>query len=132
MTSINDVLSNFIEDELMGSKAVSRTQKLNSVIDSIEDEGLRDAVILGWAEGSYLPMPGDDFGQALVHASKIQSTPTVYRDGCYICEDPEYSMMGLPLCYKCPECSGHIPADDTLCDDCGYDMMDSNGEMDCG
>lgn len=43
-----------------------------------------------------------------------------HRDGCYICEDPEFALMGLPLCYFCPSCkTGHIAADNTVCDDCG-------------
>ena len=48
------------------------------------------------------------------------STPVVHRRGCYICEDPEYAAMGLPLCWKCPRCGGHIAADDENCDDCMY------------
>ena len=32
------------------------------------------------------------------------SAPVVYREGCYICEDPEFAQMGLPLCRPCPEC----------------------------
>ncbi len=52
--------------------------------------------------------------------------PGVYREGCYICRDPEFAAMGLPLCRKCPECArngstGHIAADDNVCDDCGYE-----------
>jgi hypothetical protein len=49
------------------------------------------------------------------------STPVVFRQGCYICNDPEFAMMGLPLCRRCPVCGGHVPADDTICDDCGLD-----------
>lgn len=55
------------------------------------------------------------------------SKPVVYSDGCYICRDPEFAQMGLPLCRPCPECvrqgrgQGHIPADDTECTDCGYE-----------
>lgn len=55
------------------------------------------------------------------------STPAVYRKGCYICEDPEFAQMGLPLCRKCPECvrqgrgDGHIAADESACSDCGYE-----------
>lgn len=52
------------------------------------------------------------------------TTPVVHREGCYICEDPEFAQMGLPLCYKCPKCEGHIAADDTVCDDCEYDIQD--------
>lgn len=55
------------------------------------------------------------------------STPVVHLEGCYICEDPEFAAMGLPLCFKCPACVrkgetlGHIAADDTKCDICGYE-----------
>ena len=46
------------------------------------------------------------------------------RAGCYICEDPEYALMGLPLCTACPKCGGHVAADDTCCDDCGHDSYE--------
>lgn len=49
------------------------------------------------------------------------TTPAFHRKGCYICEDPEFAQMGLPLCYKCSACGGHVPADDSVCDDCGHD-----------
>jgi hypothetical protein len=55
------------------------------------------------------------------------TTPSVHLAGCYICEDPEFAQMGLPLCRKCPECvrqgrgAGHIAADDNVCDSCGYE-----------
>jgi hypothetical protein len=55
------------------------------------------------------------------------TVPVVHLDGCYICEDPEYAAMGMPLCYPCPNClrnaagMGHIAADDTSCDECGYE-----------
>ena len=45
----------------------------------------------------------------------VESTPTVYDDDCYICRDPEFAMMGLPLCYKCLICGAHVPADDPVC-----------------
>lgn len=54
------------------------------------------------------------------------STPVVFREGCYICEDLEFAQMGLPLCRQCPQCvgreigTGHVPADDDTCDDCGF------------
>jgi hypothetical protein len=32
------------------------------------------------------------------------SVQVVHRPGCYICEDPEFAAMGLPLCRACPEC----------------------------
>jgi len=50
--------------------------------------------------------------------------PTVFRASCYICEDPEFAQMGLPLCYYCPSCkTGHVAADDSVCDDCEFDCM---------
>ena len=55
------------------------------------------------------------------------TTPVVYREDCYICRDKEFAQMGLPLCRKCPECvrqghgPGHIAADETACDECGYE-----------
>ena len=59
-----------------------------------------------------------------------RSKPTVHKDGCYICDDPEYSLMGLPLCQPCSACVaagrgwGHVPADDSVCSECGHDAMD--------
>jgi hypothetical protein len=54
------------------------------------------------------------------------STPVkgLYRDNCYICRDPEFAQMGLPLCYACTECGGHVAADDTVCDDCSVDAQE--------
>jgi hypothetical protein len=49
----------------------------------------------------------------------VQTAPKLAS--CYICADPEFSLMGLPLCYACEKCGGHVAADDTVCDDCGYD-----------
>ncbi len=46
----------------------------------------------------------------------------IYRETCYICTDPEFAQMGLPLCYPCPVCGGHVAADDTVCDDCGHNV----------
>lgn len=59
---------------------------------------------------------------------KIPRTPqTVYRAGCYICEDDEFARMGMPLCKPCPKCEGgHIAADDTVCDKCGYDLYEED------
>lgn len=50
-----------------------------------------------------------------------RSTTTVFKAGCYICEDPEFALMGLPLCYPCAKCGGHVAADDTICSDCKFD-----------
>jgi len=45
----------------------------------------------------------------------VVSTPTVYAPHCYICNDPEYAQMGLPLCYECLVCGGHVAADEHIC-----------------
>ena len=55
----------------------------------------------------------------------MKMTPVVHSATCYICNDPEYAQMGLPLCRKCPKCGGHIPADDYACDSCGYDEREA-------
>lgn len=55
-----------------------------------------------------------------------RSVSTAYKKGCYICEDPEFALMGLPLCQACPKCKGHIAADDGNCEACGYDMYDQD------
>jgi hypothetical protein len=62
-------------------------------------------------------LPGDPAYWMLFDG--FTTTPAVHRKGCYICEDPEFARMGLPLCRKCPECGGHIAADDYVCDACG-------------
>jgi hypothetical protein len=66
----------------------------------------------------------DDPAYALLQ-DDYTSTPVVHRRGCYICEDPEFAQMGLPLCRKCPSCGGHVAADDTVCDDCGEDEYEA-------
>jgi len=48
--------------------------------------------------------------------------PEVYSETCYICNDPEFALMGLPLCTKCYKCGGHVPADDCVCDN-GHDQQ---------
>lgn len=71
----------------------------------------------------------DDPAFALLQ-DDFTTKPKVYRKGCYICEDPEFALMGLPLCRPCPKCQeegrgdGHVAADDTQCDDCAYDIME--------
>lgn len=46
----------------------------------------------------------------------ITTSTDVYNPGCYICLDPEFAQMGLPLCYSCLICGAHVPADDIECD----------------
>ena len=61
------------------------------------------------------------------------STKEVHREGCYICEDPEFAQMGLPLCQPCKRCGGHVQADgDGTCDDCGADMASHHPCPGCG
>lgn len=54
-----------------------------------------------------------------------RSTPQVFMPGCFICEDTDFELMGLPLCKPCGNCQaagrgdGHIPADDVVCSICG-------------
>lgn len=67
-------------------------------------------------------------GRADPSKRSVQTAP--HRDGCYICEDPEFSLMGLPLCFACEKCKGHVPADDTVCSDCGHDHYPELGEED--
>lgn len=55
-------------------------------------------------------------GELASEDTKWISKTTVYNEKCYICRDPEFALMGLPLCYPCPECGAHVPADDTICD----------------
>ena len=43
-------------------------------------------------------------------------TKTVYNPNCYICTDGDFSRMGLPLCYACLICGGHVAADEVVCD----------------
>ena len=61
--------------------------------------------------------PGDPASWMLFDG--VETTPVVYSPTCYICNDPDYARMGLPLCRACPVCGGHVAADDTRCDDCG-------------
>jgi hypothetical protein len=55
------------------------------------------------------------------------SSTTVYDETCYICRDPDFARMGLPLCRACDECKkagrglGHVAADDVKCTVCGWD-----------
>ena len=52
-----------------------------------------------------------------------RSKPTIFRADCYICRDPEFALMGMPLCFPCHACGGHVPADEYICDDCGHEIQ---------
>jgi hypothetical protein len=78
-----------------------------------------------------VPMRKDDpayflLEQGLKNPEK-QSVKRVYDSSCYICRDPEFALMGLPVCKPCPvpvtadngivtECGAHWAADDPDCD----------------
>ena len=47
------------------------------------------------------------------------SKPVVHHPYCYICNDPDFMTHGLPLCFPCVLCGGHVAADDYICDLCG-------------
>jgi len=67
----------------------------------------------------------------MLNSGHVSST-TIHRDSCYICRDPEFAQMGMPLCQPCPRCTekagqdaGHIAADDFVCDDCEFDAQEA-------
>lgn len=49
-----------------------------------------------------------------------------YDAECYICTDLDFAKYGLPLCYACPKCGGHIAADDDECHACGRIVLDGD------
>ncbi len=59
----------------------------------------------------------------------ITTTPTVYNANCYICRDSEFAQMGLPLCYACLVCGGHVAADDGVCDNGHYQPTCPHDEL---
>jgi hypothetical protein len=73
------------------------------------------------SHGNTVTQPDDLAYDLLMDDFTTTPIQGLYRSSCYICRDPEYAQMGLPLCYPCPKCNGHVPADDTVCTDCGFD-----------
>lgn len=61
-------------------------------------------------------------GRADPSKCSVQTGPKLA--GCYICEDDEFRLMCLPLCYACSHCGGHVAADDCICDACGFDQCE--------
>lgn len=59
---------------------------------------------------------GQDIQNGSIDDPDWITTTTVYNQNCYICKDPEFSLMGLPLCYPCSTCGAHTPADSSMCD----------------
>jgi len=74
-----------------------------------------------------IPMKHDDPAYWLLEeglsGKRKMKFPSVFNENCYICRDPEFSLMGLPLCYPCPICGAHVPADDCVCDN-GHDVQE--------
>lgn len=79
--------------------------------------------------------PGDPAMELLQDPNifSVKKAGVLHDDSCYICLDPEFAQMGMPLCYPCEACtanpdvphSGHVPADDTLCTVCGSDAYEA-------
>jgi hypothetical protein len=82
------------------------------------------ATCLGLVRGTQ--MKTSDPAYWMLSSESVTPKP-IHKPGCYICEDPEFAQMGLPLCQPCDQCGGHVPADDTQCDnpDCNYDAYDA-------
>lgn len=83
--------------------------------------------------GAPPPLPLDDPAQILLQ-DDFYSIPKegVYDENCFICTDPEFALMGLPLCRSCSACQesgngeGHVAADDTICTVCGFDEYEAH------
>lgn len=82
---------------------------------------------------SNMAAPAKTVAEQELMSDDFTSKPVVYKSNCYICRDPEFAQMGLPLCRPCRKCiesgdiergDGHIPADDTVCTVCEYDEME--------
>ena len=70
------------------------------------------------------PLTGDRLtaAEAMLFNDSHTTKPVkgIYNANCYICRDPDFARMGLPLCKPCLLCGAHVPADDDLCDN-GHD-----------
>ena len=65
-----------------------------------------------------IPMKPDDPAYWML-TDGFESKPNldIYNPDCYICNDPEFAQMGLPLCFPCLICGKHVAADDCVCID---------------
>lgn len=83
---------------------------------SQNDDGMSMSVPMKPSDPAYWMLQ-----EGLHDPSKRSKQEAPYRSRCYICRDPEFSLMGMPLCFACYVCGGHVAADDSVCDDCGHD-----------
>lgn len=77
--------------------------------------------------GTSQPLRANDPAAWMLGDDHPTSKPQVHSSSCYICLDPEFARMGLPLCRSCEQCGegkGHVPADDDTCTVCGHIEMD--------
>ena len=65
--------------------------------------------------------PNDPAYWMLSDGFQSKPNPSIFDQACYICNDPEFALMGLPLCYPCLICGAHVPADDCVCNN-GHDQ----------
>jgi hypothetical protein len=140
---VDDTLKKLVTDaveEIVGGLDISNMvltsveDAITRALDDLVDAAVRDAVECACDDVELrvemsVPMRPDDPAYWMLF-DEFTSTPAkgVYDPFCYICRDPEFAQMGLPLCRKCPKCSknpevednGHIPADDDRCTVCSY------------
>ena len=93
------------------------------VLTEIEDSTLREQIEKAWVGKNQMKMRKDDPARWLIFTPEF-TVPEVFNANCYICLDPEFAQMGLPLCKPCLVCGGHVAADDVECDDCGADQQE--------
>ena len=59
--------------------------------------------------------PDDPAYWMLTDGFETKPNLEIYNKDCYICNDPEFAQMGLPLCFPCLICGEHVAADDYIC-----------------
>jgi len=104
--------------------------------DHLDDVAQRQESSWSSIPGAPPPLPADDPAQCLLQ-DDFYTIPVegVYDSNCFICTDPEFALMGLPLCRSCPSCEsagrgkGHIPADDCVCTVCEFDEYEGRREV---
>jgi hypothetical protein len=61
--------------------------------------------------------------------SRRSQSSAPHDDDCYICRDPEFALMGLPLCFACRVCGAHVAADDPTCGACNHDHSEGPNDI---